>query len=37
MDERDRHWSMIVHGDGSKRLRIEEDPTNGDFRTLKTP
>jgi hypothetical protein len=25
MDERDKHWSMIVHGDGSKRLRMEED------------
>jgi hypothetical protein len=25
MDERDKHWSMIVHGDGSKHLRIEED------------
>jgi hypothetical protein len=24
-DERDKHWSMTVHGDGSKRLRIEED------------
>jgi hypothetical protein len=24
MDERDKHWSMIVHGDGSKHLRIEE-------------
>jgi hypothetical protein len=28
---------MIVHGDGSKRLRIEEDATSGDFRTLKPP
>jgi hypothetical protein len=37
MDERDKHWSMIVHGDGSKRLRIEEDATSGDFRTLKPP
>jgi hypothetical protein len=23
-DERDKHWSMNMHGDGSKRLRIEE-------------
>jgi hypothetical protein len=37
MDERDKHWSMIVHGDGSKRLMIEEDATSGDFRTLKPP
>jgi hypothetical protein len=37
MDERDKHWSMIVHGDGSKRLRMEEDATSGDFRTLKPP
>jgi hypothetical protein len=37
MDERDKHWSMIVHGDGSKRLRIEKDATTGDFRTLKPP
>jgi hypothetical protein len=36
MDERDKHWSMIVHVDGSKRLRIE-DATSGDFRTLKPP
>jgi hypothetical protein len=37
MDERDKHLSMIVHGHGSKRLRIEEDATSGDFRTLKPP
>jgi hypothetical protein len=37
MDERDKHWTMIVHGDGSKRLRMEEDATRGDFRTLKPP
>jgi hypothetical protein len=38
MDEEDRHWSMITHGgDGSKRLRIEEDAARGDFRTLKPP
>jgi hypothetical protein len=34
MDERDKHWSMIVHGDGSKRLRIKEDDTSGDGRIL---
>jgi hypothetical protein len=37
MDERDKHWSVIVHGDGSKCLRIEADVTGGDFRTLKSP
>ena len=37
MEEKDKHWSMIMHGDGSKRLRIEEDATSGDFRTLKPP
>jgi hypothetical protein len=31
MNERDKHWSMIVHGDGCMRLRIEEDATSGDF------
>jgi hypothetical protein len=33
MDKRDKHWSMIVHGDGSKRLRMEEDAMSGDLRT----
>jgi hypothetical protein len=37
MDESDKHWSMIMHGDGSKPLRIEEDATSGDFRTFKPP
>jgi hypothetical protein len=37
MDERDKHWSMIVNGDGSQRVRIEDDATSGDFRTLKLP
>jgi hypothetical protein len=37
MDEWYKHWSMIVHGDGSKRLRIAEDATSGDFRILKPP
>jgi hypothetical protein len=37
MDERDKHWSMIMQGDGSKRLRIEEDATCGDYRILKPP
>ena len=37
MDEKDKYWSMIMHGDGSKRLRILDDATTGDFRTLKPP
>jgi hypothetical protein len=37
MDERDMHWSMIMHGDGSKHVRTEEDATSGDFRFLKPP
>jgi hypothetical protein len=37
-DERDKHWSMIVHGDdGSNRVRIQDDATSEDFRTLKPP
>ena len=38
MDERDKQWSRITHGeDGSKRGRIEDDATTGEFRTLKPP
>ena len=37
MDKRDKLWSMIVHGDGSKHVRIEEDVSSEDFRTLKPP
>jgi hypothetical protein len=37
IDERDKLWSMIMHGDDSKRLKIEEDATSGDVRTLKPP
>ena len=37
MDERDKHWSMIMHGDGRKLMRIEEDATSGDLRTSKPP
>jgi hypothetical protein len=37
IDQRDKHWSMIMHEDGNKRLRIEEDAISGDFRTLKPP
>jgi hypothetical protein len=35
MDERDKHLSLIMQGDGSKHVRIEEDATSGDFTTLK--
>jgi hypothetical protein len=34
VDERDKHWSMIVHGDGSRRVRIADDVTSGNFRTI---
>jgi hypothetical protein len=37
MDETDKHWSMIMHGDGSEHMRIEEDAASGEFRTLKLP
>ena len=37
MDEWDKHWSMMVHGDDNKLVRIEDDATSGDFRTLKPP
>jgi hypothetical protein len=29
MDKREKHWSMIVHGGGTKHVRIEEDTTSG--------
>jgi hypothetical protein len=37
MDEGDKHWSMIMHGNGSEHVRIEEDATSENFRTLKPP
>jgi hypothetical protein len=38
MDERDKHWSMIMHGDnGSNHVRIQDDAASEDFRTLKPP
>ena len=36
-DEKVKYWSMIMHGDGNKHMRIGEDSTSGDFRTLKPP
>ena len=37
MDKRDKLWSMIVHGGGSKHVRIEEEVASGYFRILKPP
>jgi hypothetical protein len=37
MEERDKHWNMSMHGDGSQHERIEEDTASEDFRTLKPP
>jgi hypothetical protein len=38
MDERNKHWSMIIREeDGSKHARIEEDTATRDFRILKPP
>jgi hypothetical protein len=38
MDERDKHWSIITHGDdGNNRVRIQDDAASEDFRTLKPP
>jgi hypothetical protein len=37
MDEQDKHWSMILHGDGNRLVRIEDDATSGDFRTFLKP
>ena len=31
----DNYWSMIVHGDGSKHTRVEDDATHGDSRVVK--
>jgi hypothetical protein len=32
MDERDKHWSMIMHGnDGSNCVRIQDDTASEDF------
>ena len=37
-DERDAHWSMIVHGGEHKLVRDDAAAdTDGDFRTLKPP
>jgi hypothetical protein len=37
MDERDKHWSMNMHGDGSEYERIQEDAAREDFKTLMPP
>jgi hypothetical protein len=37
MDEKVKHWNMIVHGDGSGLVRIRDDAASEDFQTLKPP
>jgi hypothetical protein len=37
MDERGKHWSMVIHGEGSKHMIQEEDAASGEFMTLKQP
>jgi hypothetical protein len=37
MDERDKHWSMNMHGDGNEHEKIEDDAVREDFKTLKPP
>jgi hypothetical protein len=37
MDEEVKHWNMIVHGDGSDLVRIQDDAASEDFRALKPP
>ena len=37
MDEKVKHWSIIMLGDGSELARIQDDAASEDFRTLKPP
>jgi hypothetical protein len=37
MDERDKHWSMVIHGEDNKNMIQEEDAASGEFSTLKQP
>jgi hypothetical protein len=37
MDERDKHWSMVIHREDNKHMIQEEDAASGEFRTLKQP
>jgi hypothetical protein len=37
MDEKVKHWNIIMHGDGSGLARIWDDATSEDFQTLKPP
>jgi hypothetical protein len=37
MDERDKHWIMKIHGDGSQHEMMEEDAASEDSRTLQPP
>jgi hypothetical protein len=35
IDERDKHWSMVIHGEDNKHMIQKEDAASGEFRTLK--
>jgi hypothetical protein len=37
MDERNKHWSIVIHGEGNKHMIQEEDAASAEFRTLKQP
>jgi hypothetical protein len=37
MDERDKHWSMVIHGEDNKHMIQEEDAASGEFKTMKQP
>ena len=37
LDEKDKHWSMIVRGEEHKLVRVDADDMRGYFRTLKPP
>jgi hypothetical protein len=37
MDERDKHWSVVIHREGNNHMIQEEDTASGEFRTLKQP
>jgi hypothetical protein len=37
MDERDKHWSMVIHGEDNENMIQEEDDASGEFSTLKQP
>jgi hypothetical protein len=37
MDKRDKHWSMVIHGEDNKHMIQEEDAASRELRTLKQP